>query len=449
MPYSPPKTNTMNKLIITSSLILMLGLFSCKKETVTSTSSEEIATGKPPSPPPPASILQWQKCLGTSTDDFGNAVAKTSDGIGYFVAGTTGPNGSHDAIVSKIGLTGAPLWQTPTIVGGSAQDEAYGVVATPDGGCLVAGYTTSNDGDLAGISDGGGDVLLFKLSPNGSKEWVKTIGGSGGDRANALIATTDGGYALTGYTNSTDRDVTNSQVVNGRAIVWLVKFNITTGGPIIEWQKTIGDPDNISRHGYALVEAANGGFTIAGTVYTDPAPDIWIINTDDLGIVKYTKRISSGVGADVAFGVTASTDGYLVTGYLSSSNLFVAKLKLDLSDDWQKIYSGGSTTGSIRGRSVISTSEGDIIVGSTNSRNGSIIASKGSDDLFVLRLNDATGDIIGTPYVLGGNKSDAGYNVIPTNDGYVVVGNTYSNNADVLGNNGGSDMWVVKFKFPE
>ena len=86
-------------------------------------------------------------------------------------------------------------------------------------------------------------------------------------------------------------------------------------------------------------------------------------------------------------------------------------------------------------------------MGSTNSRNGSIIASKGSDDFFVLRLNDAKGNTIGSPYVLGGKNSDAGYGVIPTAGGYIAVGNTSSNNGDVAGNNGGSDMWVVKFKF--
>ena len=423
----------MKKLIITSSLILILGLFSCKKETVTSTLQEEIVTGKPPTSPPSASILQWQKCVGTSTDDFGNAVAKTHDGNGYFVAGTTGPLGSHDVIVSKIGLNGAPIWQTPTIVGGSLNDEAYGVVATPDGGCLVAGIGSSIDGDLAGL-DNVGNGLLIKISSSGSKEWVKKIGGG---KINALIKTSDEKYALTGYNTP----------VNGTTGFWLVKFDFNADGPVIEWQKTIGDPDNISRHGYSLAEAANGGFIIAGTVYTDPAPDIWIINTDDLGNVNWTKRISSGVGADVAFGVTANTTGYLVTGYLSSSNLIVAKLKLDGSNDWQKTFSAGSATGSIRGRSVISTSEGDIIVGTTNSRNGSIIASKGSDDLFVLRLDDANGDTLGSPYVLGGKNSEAGYGVIPTAGGYIAVGSTSSNNGDVLGNNGGSDMWVVKFKF--
>ena len=37
--------------------------------------------------------------------------------------------------------------------------------------------------------------------------------------------------------------------------------------------------------------------------------------------------------------------------------------------------------------------------------------------------------------------------LIPTSGGYIAVGNTRSNNGDVLGNNGGSDMWAVKFKF--
>ena len=402
---------------------MVLGLLSCKKETVTSTSLEEIATGKPPSPPPPASLLQWQKCLGTSTDDFGNAVDKTSDGLGYFVAGTTGPLGKHDVIVSKIGLNGAPIWQTPTIVGGSLNDEAYGVVATPDGGCVVAGVGPSIDGDLAGLNNDG-NGLLIKISSSVSKEWVKKIGGG---RVNALIKTSDGKYALTGY-NTT---------VNGTTGVWLVKFDINADGPVIEWQKTFSDPDNISRHGYSLVQGVNGGYTIAGTVYTDPAPDIWIINTDNLGNVNWTKRISSGIGADVAFGVTASTDlnnninGYLVTGYLSNG-MMVAKLSLDGNTVlWQKTFPFA------QGRSVISTTQGVIIVG----------LSQSGQDLFVLRLDDANGNQISSN-LLGGNKPDGGKMVITTTDGgYIAVGNTNSNNGNVSGNNGGSDMWVVKFKF--
>jgi hypothetical protein len=439
----------MKNLPILSNILIAAMLTGCAKETVTISPkpvAQSASAKLPGSPSPSPSILQWQKCLGSSADDFGNAVAKTTDG--YFVAGyTTGINGNQDAFVSKTDLNGNLIWQTN--VGGSSSDDAAGVVVTPDGGCLVAGYTNSNDGDITG--KGGGDVLLFKLSASGEKEWVKTIGGTGYDRAFALINTLDGGYALTGNTASSDGDVTNSQVANGIAIVWLVKFNITTGAPVIDWQKTIGIFGTRDDVGYAVVQAAGGGYTIAGRTLTANGADIWIINTDNLGVRNWDKKITSS-GADVGFGVAASIDinsninGYVVTGYLSS-NLVVVKLKLDGSIDWQKIFSSGSTTGRIQGRSVVSTTQGDIVVGLTNSKNGDIIASQGSDDLFVLRLDDTNGNKISSN-VLGGKNLDAGKAVITTADGgYISVGNTSSTNGDVSGNHGGSDAWVVKFKF--
>ena len=41
--------------------------------------------------------------------------------------------------------------------------------------------------------------------------------------------------------------------------------------------------------------------------------------------------------------------------------------------------------------------------------------------------------------------SDNGYSVINAWDyGYLLVGSTYSNDIDVSGNHGESDMWVIK-----
>lgn len=389
------------------------------------------------------SILQWQKCLGSSSDDFGNAIAKTTDG--YFVAGyTTASNGNHDAMVVKIDFNGTVIWQK--IIGGSALDEASGVVATPDGGCLVTGYTQSNDGDVTG--KGGGDVLLFKLLADGSKDWVKTLGGSGYDRAFAIINTLDGGYALAGNTTSVDGDVTASQVVNGIADVWLVKFNITTGAPVIDWQKTIGITGSRNDVAYALVQSPNDySYTIAGTTLSNSSSaDILIINIDASGGFGWSRIVSSSVG-DVAFGIALTQDyGYIVTGYYNSNNLIAIKYDIHGNQQWQKIFQGGS--GSIQGRAAVSsTAQGDIIVGFTNSKNGDIIAADGSNDMFVLRLDDLTGNKI-SANVLGGKASDKGVALIANADGtFVAAGNTASNNGDVSGNHGLDDFWVVKFKF--
>jgi len=149
-------------------------------------------------------------------------------------------------------------------------------------------------------------------------------------------------------------------------------------------------------------------------------------------------RIITGTSASVAFGITSSVDannnitGYVVTGYISGVQAAV-KLNLDGSVNWQKTFStvGGQVGG--QGRSVVSTPQGDIIVGTNN-------------DLFVLRLNDANGDMTSNN-VFGGAKADAGRSVISTtDDGYITVGNTSSTNGDVSGNHGGSDIWVLKFK---
>jgi hypothetical protein len=437
----------MNKLFFLITIVLILTVTSCKKEINNPDLKQEEVTGKPPSsPPPPASILQWQKCIGSSTDDFGTAVAKATDG--YFVAGyTTDINGNRNAIVSKINLDGTIVdWQKT--VGGANSDEAAGVVSTGDGGCLIGGQTNSIDGDL-NSNHGGGDVLLAKLSASGTIEWTKALGGSGYDRAWALINTIDGGFAIAGQTTSNDGDLSSIPSLNNNGRVWLIKLD-NAGN--IEWQKTFafdGAKDDV---GYSIAQSSDGGYIIAGrTLSIDNNADICVVNVNSTGNVNWTKTIgSSGGGGDVAFGVTTSmaNDGYVVTGYLGAYNLMAEKLDNDGTVVWQKIFAG-STSGGIMGRAILSTNQGYIITGQTSSKNGDIIASKGDIDMFILRL-DLSGSKISTNgvNVLGGKNSDAGKAVITATDaGYIAVGNTSSNNGDVSGNHGGSDMWVVKFDF--
>ena len=70
----------MKKLLTLSGILIFAILTGCRKEIVTSNPVEAFtsAAARPLGPPAP-SILQWQKCLGSSSDDFGTAVAKTSD----------------------------------------------------------------------------------------------------------------------------------------------------------------------------------------------------------------------------------------------------------------------------------------------------------------------------------------------------------------------------------
>ena len=43
------------------------------------------------------------------------------------------------------------------------------------------------------------DALLVKASYNGTLEWTKTYGGLGSERGRSIVATSDGGYVIAGY----------------------------------------------------------------------------------------------------------------------------------------------------------------------------------------------------------------------------------------------------------
>ena len=79
--------------------------------------------------------------------------------------------------------------------GGEGEEVAHSLVETSDGGFALAGYTNS-------YGAGFDDFWLVKTDANGNMEWSQTYGGVEPDEANSLIQTSDGGYAIAGYTMS-------------------------------------------------------------------------------------------------------------------------------------------------------------------------------------------------------------------------------------------------------
>src|SRR6476469_4874153 len=99
---------------------------------------EMVSTASSKSSPTSTSIVQWQKCIGGSGNDYGYQIAKAADGSGYFISGATQTTtNGQNVLVAKVDGAGNLLWQKD--FGGSGTDEGTSIVATPDGGCLVAG----------------------------------------------------------------------------------------------------------------------------------------------------------------------------------------------------------------------------------------------------------------------------------------------------------------------
>src|ERR1700733_6598146 len=117
--------------------------------------------------------IEWQKCLGGTQSDEGECIVQTSDG-GYAISCTaisidgeeTGNHGSGDLWVVKVNDTCGKQWQK--CLGGSAEEYAYSIIQTTDGGFAIAGVTgTNNNGDVSGYH-GSNDGWVVKLDATGA-----------------------------------------------------------------------------------------------------------------------------------------------------------------------------------------------------------------------------------------------------------------------------------------
>jgi hypothetical protein len=209
--------------------------------------------------------MQWNKTFGGPGNDVASALVQTSDG-GYALAGSTNSfgAGSNDFLLVKTDSSGNMQWNRP--YGGTGNDVASALVQTTDGGYALAGSTNSSGA-------GNYDFWLVKTDASGIMQWNETYKGANDDEAYALVQTSDGGYALAGYTYSLGA---------GNNDFWLVK---TDASGNMEWNKAYGGTG--SDWASALVQTSDGGYALAGTTYSfgSGKADFWLVKTDASGVV--------------------------------------------------------------------------------------------------------------------------------------------------------------------
>jgi hypothetical protein len=232
-----------------------------------------------------------------------------------------------------------------------------------------------------------------------STMWIQTYGGDGYDTAEAVIQTSDGGYAIAGRTKSFG---------SGGYEFWLIKTD-SLGN--MEWNKTYG-----SGSAYSVVQTSDGGYAIAGSM---------LVKTDSEGNMQWN-RSYGGTAM-----VQTSDGGYALAGSTIVAPAVEAYFRLVKTDalgyrQWNKTYPRGAYD---LAQSVIQTSDGGYAIA------GLTRPGAGEGD-FLLIKTDPSGDMEWSK-TYGSQDKDEGHVVVQTSDGgYALAG--------LMWNRSGGDAGLVK-----
>jgi hypothetical protein len=294
-------------------------------------------------------------------------------------------------------------------------------------------------------------TLSFAQAP--AIQWQKCLGGTSSDYAQSITTTTDGGYIVAGNTYSTNGDVSSG--IHGGYDAWILKL-YSNGN--IQWQKALGGTNN--DYAQSIRPTSDGGFIIVGYTNSNDGDvsgnhggfDAWVEKISSIGNLEWQKCLG-GTNDDKAYSIQLTADGgYILAGNTSSNSgdvignhggqdAWVVKLSSTGSFQWQKCF-GGTIDDAVQ--SIQPTADGGyILAGDTESNDGDVISNHGYNDAWVVKFT-STGNLQ-WQNAIGGTGYDYANSIQNTTEGgYIFAGRSSSNDGDVSGNHGDYDTWVVK-----
>jgi Secretion system C-terminal sorting domain len=308
--------------------------------------------------------VQWtNSSLGGNATDVGSSVWQTTDS-GYVMAGSTSGNtavqGGYDYYIVKLNSTGQTV-QWSKALGGTGNDYGGTIQQVAGGDYVVAGYTTSNNGDVSG-NHGGTDGWLVGLDATSQTiQWQKALGGTGEDFIYSFQQNADGSYIVGGSTTSTDGDFSTATNYNGGGDAFVMKLDSNRN---VVWVKYFGSTgaDEVNE----IRQTSDGGYTVA-CVKTNSTTgmDSWTLKLDGSGNIEWQKTLS-GSNIDENYSTQETSDnGYIMlmstkstdgdfTGSHGDNDYYVVKL-LD-----KKVTPNACITWSLNTDQLVTTSNGNI-----------------------------------------------------------------------------------------
>ena len=265
-----------------------------------------------------------------------NKLIETNDG-GYIAAGSF--QGESITIgENTIENTSTSIWNTDGIlikysdnnevdwfatIDGNKNEIINSIIETSDGSYIVVGSFSSANvtvKDYTLTNNGYEEGMIIKYSNNGDVEWASAIGEAGYNELNAIVETSDGGYAIAGRTSNSLTIDGKNLICNGSSDGIIIKYNSNLK---VEWLKNAGGDksDTFTQ----IVETEDQGFVVNGSFYSDKVQvgNFLLTNNgeDDAMVVKYSNNgnveWATSIGGDTydeINGLIKTSDGGVIIG---------------------------------------------------------------------------------------------------------------------------------------
>jgi hypothetical protein len=379
--------------------------------------------------------------VGSSGPDYARAVASDAIGDAYVASYFSGTvdfdagsgatakiaNGVYDIAIAKYGPDGTFKWVYS--IGGSDADVPFNIKLGADGAAYVVGYASAGaicNGHVL-PNAGGRDMLLMRVSVNGTCDWAVTVGGRFDDEGHDLMIDTNGDLIVTGFFADT------------------VDFD--PGSGVAELVSRGGTDGFIARY------AADGTFRNV-TQFGGPG--------DDAGNAL-ALRSDGDVMAAGTFSETAIFGSSLAPLPLISYgafDYFLARYAGTLGLEWA-IHGGGTGNDIVStGGLFVAASGVTFVTGTFNEEasvgpgaGSSLLVSHGDADVFLANY-DAEGVWSGFARTFGGTGTEGVSNLAVDAAGNLYLGGSFQGAVDFdpgagthilngLGSNGAGDAFVL------
>jgi hypothetical protein len=344
--------------------------------------------------------ILWKKNYGGSSGETIYAIMQTIDN-GFIMVGTTASSdgdvtvnrGLSDCWVIKIDSLGTIQWQKT--FGGSKSESLCSVFQTQNGDYIMGGYSNSNDFDFS-ENLGLYDMWILKLNSQGNLIWKKRLGGSKDDFLAQITNIDDKTFAIAATTNSREGDMTGAlgdfsvKMDSSGRVIWKKSFGYYNEGDGLKYFYALtASPKNIVSVGMKIVTRA------ASPPHLSYSWDFLITKSDTAGNHLWSKYFG-GTETEKANSVLALSNGdLLVSGYAQSDDFDVTDSQGDIDfwvvriDSLGNLKSANCYGGSQEDKISASAIDKDgnlVLVGYSNSTNGTFSQNRGSFDVAVMKL---------------------------------------------------------------